>query len=227
MALFSKNDVADINEAVKVKEFSPYISESGIYDITIEAVVVSRNASKARSLNFLYDYNGNKGILWGLKLDNNNGDANFERNIFIRLATILGVDLLKVDEVAVATDQDPYFTYKKQAEAAKQLVAPEIKVLQDFEGAKVKVRVRREFNKYNGQIKKKFTIQDFYTTDGVHASEMLDKSIPEGTQLAKDEKYAHQDKIDKSLTKEEVEAFLNGSKASTPTPSTDKSNLPF
>lgn len=227
MALFSKNDVADINEAVKVKEFSSYINESGIYDITIEAVVVSINANKARSLNFLYDYNGNKGILWGLKLDNNDGKANFERNIFIRLATILEVDLLKVDEVAVATDQDPYFTYKKNAEAAKQLVAPEIKVLQDFEGAKVKVRVRREFNKYNGQIKKKFTIQDFYTTDGVHASEILDKSIPEGTQLAKDEKYAHQDKIDKSLTKEEVEAFLNGSKAPTTTPSTDKSNLPF
>lgn len=227
MALFSKNDVADINEAVKVKEFSLYINESGIYDITIEAVVVSRNANKARSLNFLYDYNGNKGILWGLKLDNNDGKANFERNIFIRLATILNVDLLKVDEVAVATDQDPYFTYKKNAEAAKQLVAPEIKVLQDFEGAKVKVRVRREFSKYNGQIKKKFTIQDFYTTDGVHASEILDKNIPEGTQLAKDEKYAHQDKIDKSLTKEEVEAFLNGSKAPASTPSTDKSNLPF
>lgn len=227
MALFSKSDVADINEAVKVKEFSPYISESGIYDITIDAVVVSRNTDKARSLNFLYDYNGNKGILWGLKLDKNNGELIFERNVFIRLATILEVDLLKVDEVAVATDQDPYFTYKKQAEAAKQLVAPEIKVLQDFEGAKVKVRVRREFNKYNGQIKKKFTIQDFYTTDGVHASEMLDKSIPEGTQLAKDEKYAHQDKIDKSLTKEEVEAFLNGSKAPASTPSTDKSNLPF
>ena len=227
MALFSKSDVANIDEAVKVKEFSPYINQSGIYDITIDAVVVSRNADKARSLNFLYDYNGNKGILWGLKLDKNNGEPIFERNIFIRLATILGVDLLKVDEVAVATDQDPYFTYKKQAEAAKQLVAPEIKVLQDFEGAKVKVWVRREFNKYNGQIKKKFVIQDFYTTDGVHASEMLDQSIPEGTQLAKDEKYAHQDKIDKSLTKEEVEAFLNGSKASTPTPSTDKSNLPF
>nr|DAR27848.1 MAG TPA: hypothetical protein [Caudoviricetes sp.] len=227
MALFSKNDVADINEAVKVKEFSPYISESGIYDITIEAVVVSRNADKARSLNFLYDYNGNKGILWGLKLDNNDGKANFERNIFIRLATILGVDLLKVDEVAVATDQDPYFTYKKNAEAAKQLVAPEIKVLQDFEGAKVKVRIRRDISKYNGQIKKKFVIQDFYTTDGVHASEILDKSIPAGTQLAKDEKYAHQDKIDKYLTKEEVEAFLNGSKAATSTPSTDTSNLPF
>lgn len=227
MALFSKSDVADINEAVKVKEFSPYISESGIYDITIEAVVVSRNANKARSLNFLYDYNGNKGILWGLKLDNNDGKANFERNIFIRLATILDVDLLKVDEVAVATDQDPYFTYKKSAEAAKQLVTPEIKVLQDFEGAKVKVRVRRDISKYNGQLKKKFVIQDFYTTDGVHASEILDKSIPAGTQLAKDERYAHQDKIDKSLTKEEVEAFLNGSKASTPTPTTDTSNLPF
>ena len=227
MALFSKSDVANIDEVVKVKEFSPYINQSGIYDITIDAVVVSRNINKARSLNFLYDYNGNKGILWGLKLDKNNGEPIFERNIFIRLATILGVDLLKVDEVAVATDQDPYFTYKKQAEAAKQLVAPEIKVLQDFEGAKVKVWVRRDFSKYNEQIKKKFVIQDFYTTDGVHASEILDKSIPEGTQLAKDLKYASQDKIDKSLTKEEVEAFLNGSKAPTATPSTDKPNLPF
>ena len=190
-----------------------FINESGIHEITIKAVVVSRNANNARSLNILYEYKGNPSVLYGLKLDNNLVDKNtglhtpnFERAIFFRLCEICGVKPENIDEVSVTTDTEPYFNYAKQVAATGKPKPENINVLQEFEDKEVKVCLQREWSLYNGQIKKKFVVKDFYRADdNAHASEIVDTNIKAGTRYEKDLKmFSGKDKYNDGLTAEDV-----------------------
>lgn len=169
-----------------------YISKSGIYPITIQFVSVDVNASGARSLNFNVKYKDNEATLWGLKLDNNDGSANFMAPIFNRLCNVAELDGLTDPEQAEYT-------------VGKDKTPKDFLVLPDFADFECAVRVQEEYSKWNGDIKKRLNIKNFYRNDGASASEVISgENI--GTQLGKDKAYA--DNITyKDCTADEVAAW--------------------
>lgn len=182
-----------------------YLSKSGIYPITIKFVSVDVNEHNARSLNFNVDYKGNPTTLYGLKLDNNDGTENFQAPIFGRLCNILELDTVTPPEV-------------QEHNVGKDNTPTEFSVLPDFTDQPVYIRVQEEYSKYNGQIRKRLAIKNFYrASDKASASEVL-TGEQFGIQYGKDEAYASNITY-RDCTEDEVKAWQasqSGAKGSTP-----------
>ncbi len=188
-----------------------YINESGIYDLVIKTVKVSVNDKGARSLDFKVDYKGTEQVIYGLKLDNNDGSENFQRNIFNKLCVIAGIE--SIEEPAI--ESRLWFDL-----ASKKEVLQDISVLTEFDDFAVKARIRFRYNRWNGQIREQKEIQGFYRMeDGAVANEIVSGENL-GKQLAKDIPYSTQAKYDDGITEEEVIAWKASKKqgnSSTPT----------
>ena len=81
MAFFN---VEKTQEAVKDSGGS-YILQSGMYPVKINFAAVNVNAHGARSIDFNVDYKGTSNTLYGLKLDDNQGNEHFQRALFNKL----------------------------------------------------------------------------------------------------------------------------------------------
>ena len=182
-----------------IKDGGNYISASGIYDVTIKTVSVKVNDKGARSLDFNVDYMGSSAVFWGLKLDNNDGSANFEANIFNKLVIIAGLDAVSDPEI-------------QEHKLGKDQVPTDLSVLTDFTDLPVKMRIQLEYSKYNGQIKERRLIKAFYREDGAAASEIVNGTQP-GVQLAKDEAYADNITYKDGLLPEDVTAWKAAKKS--------------
>lgn len=197
------------NTSVKAEDLAEqdgnFLNKSGIYDVILKIVSVDINDKQARSLNFNVEYNNAPATLYGLKLDNNDGTPNFQRAIFNRLCVIAGLE----------TVNDPETETHK---LGKDGVERELLVLKDFEGMPVKVRVQTEFSKYNGEIKKRLVIRNFYRDgDGATAEEIaLDangETVTLGAKLEKDRAYADDVTYQNGVTAEEAAAYSSSNKS--------------
>lgn len=212
---FFKTDVSA--SAIKEEDGGKYMSRSGIYDITIKIASAEKNEQGANSINFNVDYSGTPTTLYGLKLDNNNGTANYQRVIFNKLCVIAGLEAIG--------DPEPQ-THK----LGKDKTEVELMVLSEFEDIECKVRVQEEYSKYNGEIRSRLVIKNFYRTDGATAEEISKEAhgdtVTVGAKLEKDQEYATNVTYKDGLTAEDVTAWRDANKAtssgkgSTPAPVT-------
>ena len=207
MSFFSVNkDVA----ANKESTGGSYLNKSGIYPVTINFVSVQVGDNNDRVLDFNLDYNGNSSTIYGLRLDNKDGSKNFQADVFNRLCNVLELDGVSSPEI-------------EEHKVGKEQTPREFAVLPDFSGQAVFIRVQEEYSKYNGEIKERLVIKNFYrASDGASASEILagDKF---GEQLKKDKAYADNITYKDGVTAEDVAAWKasrssGGSKPSTPAP---------
>lgn len=211
MGFMKANITAD---AVK-ENTSSYISKSGIYDVTLKIVSVDVNEHGARSINFNVEHDGSENTFYGLKLDNNDGSDNYQAAIFNKLMIVTGITELDDPETQ---------THK----LGKDKVEKELEVLTEFEGVDVKVRVQEEYSKYNGEIRKRMVIRNFYRAeDGATAEEIVNaeegKEVTFGAKLEKDRAYAENVTYKDDVTPEEVKAWKEskangGSSTSAPQP---------
>lgn len=195
-----KTDIASNKESTG----GDYLSKSGIYPITIKFVSVDIGESRDRSLNFNIDYKGNPTTLYGLRLYNKDGSENFQAAVFNRLCNILQVDSITAPEVQEHT-------------VGKDNTLTEFSVLPDFSDQEVAIRVQEEYNKYNGQIRKRLVIKNFYRlSDGASASEIISDSNF-GEQFKKDQAYASNITY-KDCTEDEVKAWQASKSGAKSTP---------
>lgn len=207
MAFFKVDSSA---AAVTEQTGGDYINKSGIYPISIKFVSVDINDKGARSLNFNIDYKGNETTLYGLKLDNNDGSANFMAPIFNRLCNIAELDSISDPEQEVHA-------------VGKDNTEKEFMVLPDFTDFECAIRVQEEYSSYNGEIKKRMMIKNFYRVDGASAAEVISgENI--GAQLEKDKAYAENITYRDGLTETDVanwkKAKSSGGASSGPAPKT-------
>lgn len=180
------------------KDGSDFLTEGGIYPMTIDFVAVNVNKEGARQLDFHMEYNGSKLWLYGLKLDTNSLEEHFQRRIFNKLLNILGID-------SVA---DPVKANKKAWVASEGKDSmKEYLILPELQGKKVYVRIRKEFSLYLGELKEKNIIESFFRiSDKASASEVLSgKDI--GTQFEKELAIAKNPTMRDNLTMEDVKAL--------------------
>lgn len=184
---------ASIDKKAIAENGKEFITKSGIYDVVIKFVSVKVNDHGARSLNFNVLYQGSETTLYGLKLDNNDGSENFQRNIFNKLCVIAGIQNVN----------DPVKEVHKVGRDQKE---ESFDVLDQFNDLPVKVNIRFRYSKYNGEIREQREIMGFYREDGATASEIVSGTAV-GVQLEKDKKYAENNRYDDGLTIADVEAW--------------------
>jgi len=176
-----------------------YISQSGIYHVTLKVISVKVNDKGARSIDFNIDYQGSSEVIYGLKLDNNDGSENFASKVFNKLCVIAGIDAVSDPEV-------------QEHLLGKDKVPTDLAVLTDFTDLPVQMRVQYEYRIYNNQIREDRSIRSFYREDGASASEIIAGSKL-GEQLAKDQEYAANVTYRDGLTAEDVAAWKAAKKA--------------
>ena len=195
-----KTDVASNKESTG----GDYLSKSGIYPITIKFVSVDTGETGDISLNFNIDYKGNPTTLYGLRLTNKDGSENFQAAVFNRLCNILQVTNVTPPEVQEHT-------------VGKDNTPTEFSVLTDFSDQEVAIRVQEEYSKYNGAIKKRLAIKNFYRlSDGASASEIASDSNF-GDQFKKDQAYASNITY-KDCTEDEVKTWQSSQSGAKSTP---------
>lgn len=190
-------------DSIKESSFE-YIKEGGIYDVTIKFLSVKQNKHGARSLDFNVDYKGSNTTFYGLKLDNNDGSPNYQRNLFNKLCVIAGIE-----EVDNPVD--------REHKVGKDQKLQNFAVLDQFDDMNVKVRVVFIYSKYEGEIREQREIKNFYRyEDGATAGEIVNGLVA-GTQLGKDIILGAKPVYKDGLTEQEVEEWkASQSKADKP-----------
>lgn len=188
-------NVATDVQSVQDSSGGKYINESGIYPVTLKIVSVKTNEKNARSLDFNVDYEGSSNMLYGLRLDNNDGSKNFQANTFTKLCHVAGIE---------GSVSDPEVQTHK---VGKDQTERDLLVLTDFDDLEVKVRVQMIYSRYNGEIREAKEIKNFYRgSDNATAAEIL-AGTEAGVQYGKDEAYADSVSYKDGVTADEVVAW--------------------
>ena len=192
----------------KVGGNASFIGTSGVYDVTIQAVVVDENEHGSISLGFYVALGENKPqMLYGaLPLSTYDGKTQLDGNqkTFGALAKLAGLPV-----------KGKFNPVEAELPIGKSGAMKEVLILEDFEGLEVKMWVKQEFyRKGDNSIGDKRMIMRFYrANDAADASE-LDKPETIGTRFEKDSKYHTDVKYGEGVTQAEAEAYIKGTKTS-------------
>lgn len=139
-----------------------YISESGIYEVTIEALIVDVNEKGARTLNMYVEYNGQKQMIFNaMRLENNDLSTNFGAKLFNKLCIIADIEDV----------EDPV---DMPLPIGKGEEVKECKVLEQFCGMPVKVRIQMEYKIYEGNMQENKLVRNFFRyEDNATAAEIV------------------------------------------------------
>lgn len=202
--------------AVEENAGASYVAKSGVYDVTIKFASVSTAASKAKSVNFSFEWEGNTQTIYGpnvVKKDQSHNEIGMK--LINKLAIIAGM----------GDGQEPTIAQETHR-VGKDNNEMEFAVITDFTDMDVKVRLQEEYSLYGGTIKKQMVIKSFFREDGASAEEIVNDT-PVGVRLALEtDKYAaHVTYLD-NLTEEDVEAWKASKRSggSAPAPKTTPSS---
>lgn len=195
-----KFKVSKSQDAVKDAGGASFIGQSGIYDITINFASIAESKNGANSVNFNIDYNGNEQPLYGPYVTDKEGnELEIGMRMINKLAIISGMD--EGDELDVEEE-----THKVGKDQKEQ----DFDVITNFSDLPCKVRVQTEYSKYQGEIKRRLVIRNFFREDGASASEIVNEVDKDelGKQYQLElEKYSSTPSYQDDVTPEEAEEW--------------------
>lgn len=187
----SKDAVKDIGAG------GSFISTNGIYPVTIKFVSLKETKNGAVEANFTFDYNGNSQTIYGVTIQNTNGDPN---EIGMSLLNKLGV-------IAGLEDGDDLNIEEESHPVGKDQKVTEFNVITNFSDLECLLRVQREYTKWNNEIRRNLVIRNAFRADTASANEIVSgKDL--GKQHALElEKYSSTSGYRDGVTPEEAEAW--------------------
>jgi len=198
-----KLSISTSQDALKDAGGSSFIGTEGIYDVTLNFVSISTTKNGAKQVDFNIDYKGNSQVIYGPIIVNKDEKVNeIGMSLINKLGVIVGLG--EGDELNVETE-----THK----VGKDNKSQDFEVITDFSGQDVKLRVQREYTRYNGEIQRSLVIRNVFRADGASAAEITNEGEV-GKQMALElEKYCAAPSYKDGVTPEEATAF-DASKAS-------------
>ncbi len=140
---------------------------TGIYDAVIETASTKVAGTGTTGVDFAFEINGNKVMVYGLWIARANGETLSGGNKLNALMGLLGVkDLTEVDKTITKHDGS---TMKVSA-------------LKELDGKKVKVALQNEKSWYNGKETNNLKVHTFFNDDGLTFSEVM-SGAKEGKKL--------------------------------------------
>lgn len=181
-------------EALKEGGDSKYISKSGLYDLNVITAFVGGTA-KSPVVELYVDLNGQAQPLYGnMRLTNNDGSENFGAKVFNKLLVIADIDGV----------EDPI---EGTLPIGKKQADKDVAILESIQDIDCKVHVQMEYSIYQGSIKEKTVIKNFYRADGASANEVVnDTEI--GLDLEKSTKYFENVTYKDGLDAEQVNEWI-------------------
>lgn len=192
-----KLSISTSQDSIKDSGGSSFIGTEGVFDVTLNFVSIATTKGGAKQVDFNVAYKGNEQVIYGPIIINKDEKQN---EIGMQLVNKLGVivGLGDGDEVTVETE-----THK----VGKEQKAQDFEVITDFTNQDVKLRVQREYTKYNGEIKRSLVIRNIFRSDGASAAEITNNGEI-GKQLAVElEKYCVAPAYKDGVTPEEAAAW--------------------
>lgn len=184
-------------DAIKDASGSSFINEEGIFDVTLNFVSVSTTTNGAKQADFNITYKGNNQVIYGPTIVNTNGQPN---EIGMSLLNKLGV-------IVGLSDGDDLDIQEETHKVGKDQKEQTFDVITDFSGAEVKLRVQREYTKYNGNIRRSLVIRNAFRADGASAAEIANNGEIGNQMQIELEKYCKGPSYRDGVTPEEAEAW--------------------
>lgn len=209
--LNDKSLIADTNGGSK------YISDSGVYDVTINFASYSVASTGTIGFNLNVMYGDEEQTFYGPYIQKADGTS---ISVGTRLLTHLGV-IAGVDEFTEETEEHA---------VGKDRKLQEFTVIPELAGLPIKIHVQKEFyrNSKTNEIGERMNIQAFFREDGASAEEIVNDSEVGKRLAVVKEKYADKVRYSNDLTPEDIEAYKaaksaarSGGKAA-PTPTATK-----
>jgi len=203
MALFkAKRDSESVKESTGGN--SKYLNKPGIYDVNVIAAFVNEGKGGSLTVDFFIEKDEQPQPLYGnLRITNNDNSENkIGAATFNKLLVIL-------DEDEAADPEEATLPIGKDGADKDVAIIPN---LTDFD---VKVWVAVEYSVYNGSIKEKKIIRNFYRAkDGASAEEIVNEAEP-GAQYTKDLEYLETSEnkgyiYKDGLTADQVQEWIKG-----------------
>ena len=172
-----------------------YLNKSGMYEVTIKAVIVDSSPSGSEYLNLWVEYNGQEQPIYqAMRLTNNDGSENLGAKLFTKLCVIAG-----------ATDgaeiPDPVTRMLPMGEKGTE---KECRVLEIFDDTPVYLRLQMEYGMYEGKVQERKNIRNFFRfEDKATAAEIINETEA-GKQYEQELEYADKVTLKDGLTEEDV-----------------------
>jgi hypothetical protein len=204
-------------EAVKDSGGGSFIGQSGIYDVLIKFASVDVSKGGAQSVNFNIEYNGNPTTIYGPYITSKAGDP-----------LDIGLGLIR-DKLGIIAGVEGDLTIEEEEHAVgKDNKLQEFSVITDYSDLPVKMRIQMEYSVYNGEIREKKVIKNFFREDGASAEEILaienGEDVEIGKRLAYEtEKFADNITYLDDLTAEDVANWKADKSSNAPAKSAPKS----
>lgn len=198
-----KLSISTSQDAIKDVTGSSYIRDENVYDVKILFASVKTTTNGAKTVDFNLEYKGNPQVIYGPTIINKNGQAN---DIGMSLINKLGV-------IAGLSDGQELNIESETHKVGKDQKNQEFDVITDFSSLDVKIRVQREYSRYNGQIRRALHIRNVFREDGASAAE-----ISNGAEIGKQmqleiEKYTAGPSFKDGVTQEEATAWEESQRA--------------
>lgn len=195
-------------EDVKQAGNSNYITQSGVYPVTILAPIVSVSKNGSTSIDLYVDHNGQKQVVYGsLRISNNDGSENkIGAKVFNQLLIISGVDGV----------EDPI---EAELPIGKAEAMKTVAVLEDLASIEAIMRVQMEYSVYKGNIQEKKVIKAFFRADDKATAEEIVNESGYGEGYEKESKYFDNVTYKDDLTPEAVQAWISGGRKDGDVPS--------
>lgn len=182
-------------EDIKDSGGASFINSSDVFDVTLNFVSIEKTKNGAKQANFNITYKDNNQVIYGPIIFNKDKSVN---TIGMSLINKLGV-------ISGLEDGDDLDVEEETHKVGKENKAQDFEVITNFSGMDVKLRIQREYTRYNGEIKRGLVIRNaFRMKDGASAAEIVqDGEI--GKQLQQElAKYVGVDSLRDDLTEQEV-----------------------
>lgn len=174
-----------------------FINTEGVFDVLVKFASISETKGGAKQLDLNIEYNGSTQTIYGPTIINKNGEAN---QVGMGLVNKLGV-------ISGLTDGGDLDIEKETHKVGKDQKPVEFDVITNFSDLACKLRVQREYSKWNGEIRRSLRIRNAFAEDGASAMEIIQDG-ERGKQLAIElEKYSSSPAYVDGVTAEEAEAW--------------------
>lgn len=181
---------------------SAFINKSGMYEITIKALIVDQTKNGSQVLNLWFTYKEKDQMIYqAIRMTNNDGSPNVRGH---ELLTKLGVVASGTSSGEFEID-DPV---SMMLPVGKDGEEKECMVLDQFCNVPIHIHVRMEYSLYEGKIRENKLIHNFFRyEDKATASEIVNNSETKGSQYEKEEA-SITTKYKDDLTEEDVQNWI-------------------
>ena len=196
---------------------SAYMNKTGVYDATIKFASIDVSKNNAKSVNFNFDHNGQPETIYGPYITDKAGNP-----------LEIGLSLVR-DKLGVIAGVDGNLNIEEETHnVGKDNKPQEFAVITDFTDLPVKVRIQMEYSIYNGEIRSRKVIKNFFRADGASAEEILaieaGESAEIGKRLAYESEKFTSDSYKDGLTEADITAWLDDKRANKATSAAPKVN---